>query len=382
DLAIAARTFDTSGSKDIDEFVQYARSYTVRDPDTRSAVQVMTVHKSKGLTFDMAILPDLEGQTLNTIRRQTGVKTDESRATEWVFDVPPKYIAENDPVLADFLEDRTAESAYESLCKFYVAMTRAKYANYLISSPKGSNGNFIQILTEALSEEAIETEIGDRKAVISYQTNLPTSDPEWYTAYSQQEPEETAEMTIDHAAIPRRLRVSRRTPSGSEKGIVTAKHLFSREGKVARELGTLIHEWFELIEWIEDFKLTSLPVQSGDAFDQFAQCLENDAVRTALSRPNAKAECWREKRFEILLQNEWLSGTFDRVVIDHQNKKATILDFKTDRVKSEKDIAEAVEKYRPQLETYRQVLERMTDIAGGNITLQLLFTRPSRVVEL
>ncbi len=81
---------------------------------------------------------------------------------------------------------------------------------------------------------------------------------------------------------------------------------------------------------------------------------------------------------------EWLSGTFDRVVIEREAggraTAATILDFKTDRVGNDDEIAAAVAKYRPQLETYREVLRRMTGLPATSVRCQLLFTRP-RVLE-
>ncbi|MEM6916741.1 MAG: UvrD-helicase domain-containing protein, partial [Verrucomicrobiota bacterium] len=143
ELALSARLFDREGSRDIDEFLSYARNRTVREPDARSAVQVMTIHKSKGLTFDAVILPDLEGQSFTTARNDIGAKKRADREIAWIFDLPRKEIYQADETLRSYHAEREADAAYENLCKLYVAMTRARCANYLITDPrsKGARSN-------------------------------------------------------------------------------------------------------------------------------------------------------------------------------------------------------------------------------------------------
>ncbi len=402
DFALAARLFDRSGSRDIEEFITYAHTYTVRDPDTQSAVQVMTIHKSKGLTFDMCILPDLEGSSLTTVRRGIGVKRNSQREVEWVYDLPQKVITEIDSTLGGYRKDREAEAAYEAMCKYYVAMTRAKYANYLITNPrpeKSRSENFVKQLIVALQDNPHEGQIGDLPVDILYQSDLPTTDAQWYQQHHRPEAADLVEVPAPRPVVPQipRERVNRRTPSGSEKHTVTAKMLFSRDGQKAREFGTLVHALFEDVEWVEDFDLATartrwkqLPGWSPDvldeAIDHTIRCLKSRSVRKALKRPTQQSECWLEKSFEILLDKEWLSGTFDRVTIQRDMSgrviSATILDFKTDRVKTKADKAQAVEKYLPQLETYREVLQRMLGVRADQIKLCLLFTRLREVVEV
>ena len=151
-----------------------------------------------------------------------------------------------------------------------------------------------------------------------------------------------------------------------------------------------MHALFEGIEWSDGFDLDAAIQawearwpESGalvDAIEQVRGVLSDATSRSALSRPGTLAEVWRERNFEILLGDEWLSGTFDRVVIERDLSggatAATILDFKTDRVGSDEEIDAAAAKYRPQLETYREVLRRMTGLPVAAVRCQLLFTRP------
>jgi ATP-dependent exoDNAse (exonuclease V) beta subunit len=396
DLALAARLFDQTGSRSVDEFLEYARNYTTREPDTRNAVQVMTIHKSKGLTFDCVILPDVEGRGLSDVRRDLGVKRDEDRKVEWVLDLPPKELVLADEVLASYRADCEAEAAYESLCKFYVALTRARQANYVIAEPRGKaakSNNFVKLLETTLVEEGEPggRTFAGREAMVLYASDTPSTDARWFEKHERSTDGSEDERISAGVEDPGRRRPLRRTPSGSESSVVSARQLFSRGGRFARSFGTLVHALFEEVEWLD----TMSPDQMANAWanvpcpddslrkravDEVRDALAAPAVRESLGKPSPDATCWREKRFEILLNGEWLSGTFDRVVIE--SDRATILDFKTDAPDSEEALEARVDGYRPQLQTYRQVVSRMTGLPEPVIRCQLLFTRLKRVIDV
>jgi len=401
EFALAARIFDESGSRNIDEFLAFLGTYRTREAVAGEVVQVMTVHKSKGLTFDAVILPELESNSLDTARREIGAKKDETREVEWVLEMPRKEFVEADPVLAAYSEERAAEAAYESLCKFYVAMTRASRANYLITMPRGTGAtsrNFVKLLEDILAGDPGEIHFGEVPAKVLYESATARTNRRWYDGFRPDKvaPEEVTDgaTAVDPALA--RFRPRRRTPSGSEIVTVSAAQIFSRKGDQARAFGNLVHELFEAIEWSDTFDLQALAAESAhrhldatlltNALAQVRDVLAESALRAALSRPGPHAEVWREKKFEILLDEEWLSGTFDRVVIEREADgsatAATILDFKTDRVETEEEIAASVAKYRPQLETYREVLQRMIGLPAAAIRCQLLFTRPRELVTL
>lgn len=395
DFALAARLFDDGGSRDVDEFLAYASSYTVSEPDTQHAVQVMTIHKSKGLTFDCVILPDVEGHKLTEVRRGIGVKRARDRHVEWVFDLPPSELVRADDQLAEFRAEQEADAAYEELCKFYVALTRAKHANYLIAKPPGKTSkseNFVKLLQLTLGGdgEPAQREFAGVKAEVIFETNTKATNPRWFEI--PRKVDSPVEITKPQpVAAEGRQRPVRRTPSGSETSIVTGKTLFSRGGRFARAYGTLVHALFEQIEWLDEATDDQLAqkwaaVPCGDenarvrAEDEVRRSLQSSDIRAILSRPTPEAVCWREKRFEILLNGEWLSGTFDRVMLE--TDRATILDFKTDKTDSDEALDARVQGYRPQLETYREVLARMTGLRHDQIACKLLFTHRCTVVTL
>ncbi|MFM7604410.1 MAG: 3'-5' exonuclease, partial [Prosthecobacter sp.] len=395
DFALAAGLFDEGGSRDVNEFLAFASSYTVSEPDTQHAVQVMTIHKSKGLTFDCVILPDVEGKKLTEVRRGIGVKRDHDRHVEWVLDLPPSELVRADNKLLEFRAEQEADAAYEQLCKFYVALTRAKHANYIIVEPRGkssSSENFVKLLQLTLGgeDEPAQREFAGVKAEVLFETSTKATNPSWFEIPRQVEPPVEIAKPQPVAAEGRQRPV-RRTPSGSETSVVTGKTLFSRGSRFARAYGTLVHALFEQIEWLDDVEDSELAkkwaaLSCGDenarahAEDEVRRSLKSPDIRAMLSRPSPEAICWREKRFEILLKGEWLSGTFDRVMLE--NNRATILDFKTDKTETDEALASRVEGYRPQLETYREVLACMTGFSHEQITCKLLFTHRCWVITL
>ncbi|NBQ57980.1 MAG: hypothetical protein EBU32_06275 [Opitutaceae bacterium] len=154
-LVAAAERFDEGGSRDVAEFLEFMEAYTVREADTLGVVRVMTVHKAKGLGFDLVILPDLEGKTLASRRSGLAVQRTEDRSVEWVLDLPNKIFAKYEPVLASHMAVAESEAAYENLCLLYVAMTRAKRAMILVTEPTKNTSksqNFTRLLHDALGE--------------------------------------------------------------------------------------------------------------------------------------------------------------------------------------------------------------------------------------
>ena len=120
--------------------------------------------------------------------------------------------------------------------------------------------------------------------------------------------------------------------------------------------------------------------------NHFRRAVGVEEIQRALSRPDKHSEVWREKAFEIVLADEWVSGTFDRVTIRRDPSGtplfATILDYKSDQVVSEDEVIHTTDHYRTQLELYQCALAEILFMDRDRIRLQLLFTTPGRLVEL
>lgn len=410
ELALAARLFDQTGNGGPDQFLRFAENYTVRGVTTSAAVQVMTIHKAKGLTFDTVLLPSLDGDSLSIPRRDSGHiavhRNRDTRNPEWVFDIPRRIISDTDPVLHDYWQDQEAEAAYEQLCKFYVGLTRARHANYLIAPglpARSKKRNFIRLLHETIAQDNPPTvEIGQARALTLYESSGDTANPKWFESYRCEQPpeppgdEESAPSGLEPREHPRR-----HIPSAPGSGNLGGGSLFSRESHRARNHGTIVHALLEDIEWLDDLDPPGdvpcweehrhrAPHLFEAAREEVRRSLADPSFQTALSRPrfrkNETIECWRERHYELLRKGNWISGIFDRVHVSYGSDgmplRATILDFKTDRMETESDAADAAEHYRPQLESYREAITQLLGLPTARITTLLLFTKLPLVMEL
>tara|TARA_B100000929_G_scaffold175506_1_gene138931 strand:- start:276 stop:728 length:453 start_codon:yes stop_codon:yes gene_type:complete len=147
--------------------------------------------------------------------------------------------------------------------------------------------------------------------------------------------------------------------------------------------GSAVHAVFECIEWWNDkakAKVEGLRESETEAVEVVEKCLKTEEIAALFQHDGDEAAVWRERAFELVMEEEICSGVFDRVVV--HDGHAEVIDFKTDRVKNEADITEAVDRHREQMEWYRRVLTQLTVLPGARITCRLLFTHPRRVVTL
>lgn len=397
ELTLAARIYDGNSNGSIDDFLAFIESYKLREPNSKTAVQVMTIHKSKGLTFDVVILPELGGNSLTTPRTDIAVQRNrDNRNTEWVLDLPNKALTLADPVLGNYRAHSEAEACYEQLCKFYVALTRARYANYLIAAPlpaRSKSDNFIKLLDHTLTEEPLDGELRGVAYTAAYESSLPTSHKDWWKHLPPSPEQEPAQDLPAPPSMQARERPPRRRPSLHSDEETDPARLFARGNNTARELGSAVHEVFQQLQWLDsqrpELPPTATPIEV-EAHRQFALTLEDAACRQALAKPTLKSgetvELWREQAFEVIIQNHWTSGIIDRATINRDSSgqalTASLLDYKTDNVASAAEATGRAGLYREQMESYREAASLLLGIPSDKITLSILFTRLPAVVTL
>ena len=349
DMLRAAAEFELgleAGTR-LSDFEAYLESRTKRDAAKPGMVKIMTIHRSKGLTFDYVILPLYEPD---------GLGGDESRPLlndrpAWVLPNPGRAIANNDPMLSSVAAARREMDVQEALCIYYVAMTRARYAVSMFLTPptKGASSStrFSDVVREAGLGEGVGEGVGVGVGV--------------------------GEGEGGGVPIPpkrgARERISRRLPSKSFHSGMSAGELFRPAGarEAAKAKGTAQHAEFEKIEFLTE--------------------ASNDFER-ALLKPEGFTELWRERAFEIFADGQWTSGQFDRVVFtgSGDDRRAVICDFKTNAKRpSEDDAAFAkrmVAAYAGQMTAYRQAVMRLTGIPADRISTVLLLTATAAAVPV
>jgi ATP-dependent helicase/nuclease subunit A len=95
------------------------------------------------------------------------------------------------------------------------------------------------------------------------------------------------------------------------------------------------------------------------------------------ARPAGRAEVWRERAFEAVLDGAWVTGVFDRVVVRRDASgaaaAATVYDFKTDRIAGPGELAAAKARHAPQLEMYRRAAAVLTGLDPSAILAEPVF---------
>lgn len=395
-FAAAAGAFDATGSRDAAEFGAFMQGHTVRDGESAAVVRVMTIHKSKGLGFDVVVLPELEGKKLDQARDGLAVRRAADRSVEWVLDLPPKLYCEGDAVLAAHVREAEAEAGYENLSLLYVAMTRAKRAMFVLTKPPGdsSSRNYPRVLAATLgvgSDDGADAEAEPepiRVGSLRLAGAWSAGDPDWHLAVSPPVEAERPSEDIVPVEAPAAVRRTARRPSGEKDGVLEAARLFSLESSRAVEFGHAVHALFSEVEWGSAAEVAALASAwaereteaSGPATDEVLACLRAPALAAVWAR-KPRTELWRERAFEIVLDDEWVTGVFDRVVIERDAAgravRATVIDFKTDRLGPDTaaDLARAAERHAPQLALYRRVVAVLAGLPLGAVACELIMTQ-------
>lgn len=125
-----------------------------------SRLQIMTIHKSKGLEFDCVILPSLGSKATNTdtpLLRWLQIPSEEHG--ELLLLSPIKAAHQEHCLLYDYLGQLDAQkNNYESQRLLYVAATRAKKRLYLLDNHQRVNqGTFRHLLQHQVFEQCTNT---------------------------------------------------------------------------------------------------------------------------------------------------------------------------------------------------------------------------------
>ncbi len=432
--------FDATGSLNPCDFVRLLENSKFQKSEP-APVRVMTVHQSKGLEFDVVVLPEIDGQLFQSPQAAfTSEKAGEApdRVCVW----SKKSLR---PLLPDSLqkafEDTISRQVAESLCVFYVALTRAKNAMHLLCPPIMGDKlpkSYAGLLLAALA--------GGNQAPPST-TLYKTGDPEWFTGLPHMLIAETQPRAASKATIPqvrlspmhdgRRRGLRRRAPSRHDETRLYLPEVTSaiarrepvddeavavpRKGPPAvdaRTRGTVMHAWFECFEWLGGsesvpdeslLRKRSLELSVPDAIvnlllPDFLKMLKQPDIRKTfepttgggapsfdmhknqLTSGELHLKVERERTFVLLHNGELVQGTIDRLVLLYNNGRpvaADVVDFKTDRFVGDRGrwIEGKRRHYGPQLAEYRFAVSHCFGIPSENISTRLLLLEAQAIVE-
>ena len=400
----AALLADQAERMTIDEYLVELDLLKGTGSSNRNTVQILTIHKSKGLDFDIVIMPETSYHQGNMIKQKHSNSVavckdpETGRETQWISFLPNAAFLPLIPGFRKYSEEADSEACYENLCNLYVAMTRARNALYIFNDPEsGKSVQYADFLRAALENEGdpeirTEAEAFSEKLPFTAAVSYACGDPGWYLQEQEKKEkvltpsglaakrerdfrlrlrEESRIETIIPAVRPCRIK-----PSAAHEKEQT--YLFREQ--TAANLGTRLHDILAEFEFYTCESDVNIFLQKHCTAAEELQLLNvffrSPEIQNHLRKPEEKYELWREKRFLAKLENGIVNGCFDRVLIRYaENGKpidAEILDYQSDRDATPEILRE---RHAPQLLLYRKVLAGLIDLDEEKIRCSLLAIR-------
>jgi ATP-dependent exoDNAse (exonuclease V) beta subunit len=372
-----------------------AELYAPSDP-LGDAVQMMTVHKSKGLEFDTVILPCLDRETggndssLLLWDEVAGVDGDEHLL---VAPMKQKGAGSGEPTAYDYLKKLEAErAAHEAERLFYVAATRAIRKLHLLGVAMADEqkddglkppaaGSLLKLLWPAIAQPVFARALASDEAVAP---DLLGIDPASFVPPLVRL--RVCSFPDGLAALPDGLRPSdnRLDPDEVDSGL-------SLEASV----GTLVHRYLELIAknglagWPTSKIVTLQPAcqrwlrgqghgeaeaagGAAEVIAALATTLASGSGRWVLAdHPGAAAEqAWSSAEGEVVINH-----VIDRVFVADGCR--WIIDYKTVRL-PDSDLPQRAESYRSQLDRYASLFAD----AALPVRRAVFFPLQGRLIEI
>jgi ATP-dependent exoDNAse (exonuclease V) beta subunit len=358
DLLAALAEIDARGLASPAEAADWIARLEIAQSPGEAAVQVMTIHKSKGLGFDVVMLPEIPTKSVPEAQR-----FDIAISDDWICETPPKWVRDVIPALADAETRWGADQRYEGFCMLYVALTRAKRGLYVLLEPaaktadadRSSLANWLACALAAKNEPGVVFQNGSR---------------DWPKQLDMLEPAapNTAASGLG-TPVPKRRRA---TPSGAK----SSGHMRAHSASGMR-FGNAVHQLMEKVGWIDE-AMPDMPAD--DAGRAVAALLESPALLELFHRGGRDITLLREQPLDCIMDGTILSGVIDRLHL-HRDSSGTvrrieIIDFKTDAVASPDELPD---RYAGQMDGYRAALEKIHPDAA--IDCLLLSVRHAAVVR-
>ncbi|NNF15381.1 MAG: UvrD-helicase domain-containing protein [Gammaproteobacteria bacterium] len=350
----------------------------VDDTQSESQVQVMTIHKAKGLQFDIVIVPGLERSPARSDPALLKwLESSGSGGQRRLIIAPISEPGRKDSIYRHIARIDDTMTLHEGLRLLYVAATRARHALHLFAGlPENAHndptrtpiaGSFLAYLWPVVREQllAASTDIEDEEATMA----RPLLDPgirhlyrfpsAWMLPTSPQPKPWRSQMALTES---------------------TDKVEFSWASEVARHVGTVVHR---VLQQIADVGLDSWSAQKLDTLnDYLVQMLRMLGVPQA-ELADAAQRCEAaiqntigDERGQWILhrhddaQNEYeLSGWLDKqaqnVILDRTfiaDGYRWIIDYKTGSHEGgtvDAFLDTEFERYQHQLEKYARVMIRI-----------------------
>lgn len=318
---------------------------SVKAPESLNAVQIMTVHKAKGLEFPIVIFPYADTNIIDHRSKKLWLPVNKE-AFEGFGELlinSKKELANYNEITKAVYTDELHKSELDSYNILYVAMTRAKNALFIIFSKESKTNTYSELFIDYLK----------------YTGNWDSTLLQYsFGDFSEKEAEDDKIESQQH--IPY---IYSQKSNSSFKIVTKAAMLWDLERQEAIEKGNLIHKALSKVIFQNDIAeaIISL-IDNGDIVASDTESLE-EKLKQVIFHPQLNS--YYNKEVLIYNEKELLTpeGNLlrpDRLVIE--NKNITIIDYKTGNIN---------ESHKNQLLAYGSILKRMNYVIKDMILVYI-----------
>lgn len=311
---------------------------SITAPSSINAVQIMTIHKSKGLEFEIVIYPYANSHIYKEVEPKLWlpVASETFEGFEEVLISKKQEVVNYSALTADLYEEENAKLELDAFNVLYVALTRAVKALYVItkkdtpSKKENSPKNYSALFKHYLKEKGIWEESSNTYTFGALDSSI-----------GNEQSEEQENINYQYSYKDRE----------SFKILTKSGALWNTDREEALSKGNLIHYIMSLVETEKDIQQALDMVQrNGDITEHEIESTRK-MVLQIVTHPKLQSYYFTgniiKNEKDIISKNGSILRP-DRIVIN--KNKATVIDYKTGKRNS---------RYKEQLYSYADALEEM-----------------------
>lgn len=379
-------------------FKEYIRKIEHSNETVGFKIPVMTVHHSKGLTYEhvfTAIIDDISIVNRDSNKIICGKTANQ----HWILNSVNKEFTVFEDIKFAW-DQSTREQIFEEICNMYVALSRAKYTMTLLLPPlsdkktenmtKGKSlheaGSYfisdymtLRLFNDRFAAEpvALDNDTFQYMEIDECNLHLPIA------KNKKIEIKTTEPVNFKTEKSPslhrRRIRPSDGIEEDSENYDNFKLYFNLPDKQKGKSFGSALHD---ILCKMDNFDLNSIPENiSGAMRNEIIKINSNPEIRSLLANCD---ECWKERSFDVVLQQNYISGCFDRVQLvrdENKNiKSAVIIDYKSGRHSA--DDIDKIKRYHRQLNTYRSALSQLLQISISKISCFIIWTSDAELEKV
>lgn len=348
DLLQALQAIDRSPAPSVKAAALMLHHLQVGQSPGSAEIQVMTIHKAKGLGFDVVILPMISNDSIPDYGKFEIAKT-----SDWICQTPAAWVRKLYPEWVKAESEWADEQRYEAMCVLYVALTRAKRGLYVLLEDKdlkAENTSLAQwIRNSCPGDGPVIFESGNffsDRPKIADSSNIDTTVPALGSMILRHKPKTASKEAQGHQA--------------------------------ALQYGTAMHALMESLTWLDEAPFTA----TGELADQLLPLWNIPEWRAILEKRQRRVSLFREIPVDGMVGENSVRGIIDRLHLfrdeNGQITHAEIIDYKTDRVDQAEELRA---RHEEQLLIYRTLIAKALAMEEKNIDCLLLGLHSGLIVR-